>query len=93
MGKQYWTNGGQDLSLGQGCNNKGTVMHEMMHAIGFWHEQSRPDRNQYVEVLWENIVPGRLLAIPRATPTERECRDQDDPVVLAFPFIPVSFIT
>ena len=36
-------------------------MHEIMHAIGFWHEQSRPDRNQYVEVLWENVLPGNVI--------------------------------
>ena len=35
-------------------------MHELMHAVGFWHEQSRPDRNLFVEVLWENIQDGKL---------------------------------
>ncbi|KAL9979998.1 hypothetical protein ACROYT_G008528 [Oculina patagonica] len=59
VGKKYWrVNYGQEVSLGSGCNHKGTIMHEIMHAIGFWHEQSRPDRNQYVEVLWENIMDG-----------------------------------
>ncbi|XP_031549766.1 uncharacterized protein LOC116287250 [Actinia tenebrosa] len=57
VGRSYWLDGvGQEVSLGNGCNQKGTALHEIMHALGFWHEQSRPDRNQYVEVLWENII-------------------------------------
>ena len=58
VGQKYWTHGGQSLSLGSGCNITATVMHELLHALGFWHEQSRPDRNKYVEILWENIEAG-----------------------------------
>ena len=49
----------QKISLGNGCNGKGIAMHEMLHTLGFRHEQSRPDRDKYVEIFWENIKPGK----------------------------------
>lgn len=44
-----------DVTLGTGCLRKGTVMHEVLHALGFWHEQSRADRDNYVKIHFENI--------------------------------------
>jgi len=54
--------GYQKLSLGKSCKTFLIVMHELMHTLGFLHEQSRPDRDDYITVLYENIKPGKYSA-------------------------------
>ena len=36
----------------------GTVLHEMLHAMGFVHEHQRSDRDDFVKVNYQNIHPG-----------------------------------
>uniref|UniRef100_A0A3P9CDB7 Metalloendopeptidase n=1 Tax=Maylandia zebra TaxID=106582 RepID=A0A3P9CDB7_9CICH len=58
LGRQ---NGGQLVSLQRnGCLFQSTVQHEVLHALGFHHEQVRSDRDRHVRILTENIIPGQL---------------------------------
>ncbi|XP_063734558.1 meprin A subunit beta-like isoform X9 [Eleginops maclovinus] len=50
---------GQNLSIGANCDSIAVVEHEFLHALGFYHEQSRYDRDDYVTIVSENIQEGR----------------------------------
>ncbi|XP_021244531.1 meprin A subunit beta-like isoform X6 [Numida meleagris] len=49
----------QQLSIGANCDRIATIEHEFLHALGFWHEQSRSDRDDYVSIIWDRIQTGR----------------------------------
>lgn len=38
----------------------GIIQHQMMHALGFYHETSRIDRKNHVEVKIEHVVKGKI---------------------------------
>jgi hypothetical protein len=49
--------GQQFLEFGPFSWNRGTVCHEVGHALGFHHEHQRADRDSFVEILFDNIHP------------------------------------
>ncbi|XP_046646395.1 zinc metalloproteinase nas-4-like [Daphnia pulicaria] len=58
MGLGYYQNyGAHQVNLAPACyaSQTGTTMHELMHRVGFHHEHTRPDRDNYVNVIWANI--------------------------------------
>ena len=55
----------QSINMGYGCIHKGTMQHEMLHALGFLHEQQRPDRDGFVDILYDNIQPTYQFAFDK----------------------------
>ncbi|XP_073788594.1 meprin A, alpha (PABA peptide hydrolase), tandem duplicate 1 isoform X1 [Danio rerio] len=49
---------GQVLSLGPGCDHKAVIEHELLHALGFYHMQSRQDRDDYVKIWLDQVIEG-----------------------------------
>jgi hypothetical protein len=53
----YEAEAGQPMDGSAACT-VGTILHEMGHVIGLWHEFERPDRNSYVTVNYNNVIKG-----------------------------------
>jgi hypothetical protein len=52
--------GGEQQVGGSAVCTVATILHEMGHTVGLWHEQSRPDRNTYGSVNYGNLIKGSI---------------------------------
>ncbi|EDV99284.1 seminal metalloprotease 1 [Drosophila grimshawi] len=48
----------ENYDLDKGCFRLGTIVHEFLHALGFYHQQSTWNRDDYVRIVMENIQEG-----------------------------------
>ncbi|MBN2041445.1 MAG: hypothetical protein JW864_15505 [Spirochaetes bacterium] len=47
------------MVFGNAYSDINVIIHELGHCLGLVHEHQRPDRDQYVTVIWENILTGK----------------------------------
>uniref|UniRef100_A0A182XBI8 Metalloendopeptidase n=1 Tax=Anopheles quadriannulatus TaxID=34691 RepID=A0A182XBI8_ANOQN len=64
FGTECWADTGRQrrgptyMNLPKRCSKRvGTVLHELLHVLGFLHQHTRPDRDQYLCVLYEHVRP------------------------------------
>jgi hypothetical protein len=49
------------VSLTNSCiTQKSAILHELLHVIGLFHHQCRYDRDNYIEILWDNVDPSQI---------------------------------
>lgn len=59
----YLNEGEQEVNLALaapevGCFRIGTIIHEFLHTVGFYHMQSATERDDYVKIAYEHILAG-----------------------------------
>ncbi|XP_055940547.1 astacin-like metalloprotease toxin 5 [Argiope bruennichi] len=72
------TGGIQALSFGKGCFQHSTLVHELGHAIGFYHEHTRSDRDDYITIHWDAIMNSAKDQFYKLRPSENRILDTFD---------------
>lgn len=63
--------GRQEINLQAECfQQTGTVIHEILHALGFSHEQNRSDREAFVSIVRSNIPADKMINFEKNTKDE-----------------------
>ncbi len=50
----------QSIMVSDACS-MGSIVHEIGHALGLYHEHTRPDRDNYVQIDWNQITPDKEI--------------------------------
>ncbi|KAJ9590820.1 hypothetical protein L9F63_016151, partial [Diploptera punctata] len=62
---KQWLN----LSCKSGCCYNGAISHELLHCLGFLHQQNAHNREHYVTIHWENILEYAYMNFKKGSPS------------------------
>jgi hypothetical protein len=77
--------GGEQTVGGSGTCTAATIMHEMGHTVGVWHEQTRPDRNTYVNVNYNAVIKGSRSNFDQLLDNDQVLTPYDYASVMEYP--------
>ena len=77
--------GGEQTVGGSGTCTVATILHEMGHTVGVWHEQSRPDRNTYVNVNYGAVIKASRSFFDQFLDNDQELTPYDYASVMEYP--------
>ena len=52
----YYASSVSNISIDEADCGAPEIIHELGHTLGVWHEQTRPDRDGYIEILLDNVT-------------------------------------
>jgi len=76
---------GEQVVTGSETCTVATILHEFGHVTGVWHEQSRPDRNNYVTVKYGNVIKGSWGNFEQVYDNAQELTPFDFASVMEYP--------
>jgi hypothetical protein len=77
--------GGEQTVGGSGTCTVATILHEMGHTVGVWHEQTRPDRDTYVNVNYGAVIKASRGNFDQPLDNDQELTPYDYASVMEYP--------
>jgi hypothetical protein len=82
--------GGEQVVGGSGSCTVATILHEMGHTVGVWHEQTRPDRDAYVSVNYGAVIKASRSNFDELLDNDQLLTPYDYASVMEYPAISFS---